>query len=134
MRNLKFWTVNILMLTLFFAFSHAGTHTVNLTAYTSTVGQTDSTPFRTSIGARVHHGGVAASPDIIRRYGYGAKVKITRVFQRRGCNPTYLRSRNYVINDTTNARYSSRVDVWFQSYRSAINFGRCVASVEILRR
>lgn len=43
--------------------------TCTVTSYQSLPAQTDSSPNYTSIGERTHHGGVAASRDLMKRWG-----------------------------------------------------------------
>jgi 3D (Asp-Asp-Asp) domain-containing protein len=104
---------------------------VHVTAYNSLPNQTDSTPFRTSTGERVGNGVVAFSQNLIRKYGYGATVKINYFERSRGCNPALLKRKFFVVKDTTNPRFVNRMDIWFAKYRDAINFGKCNAMVTI---
>ena len=104
---------------------------VYMTAYTSTVAQTDSTPFHTSTGERVRPGIVALSPNLIRKYGYNSTVTIEFFERSLGCNPKILKRTSFITKDTTNARFTNRVDVWLSKYSDAINFGKCRAVVKI---
>lgn len=57
-----------------------GSGTCTVTSYQSVKGQTDSSPHFTSIGDHTHKGGVAASRDLLKRWGgpldYGDYVYI----------------------------------------------------------
>lgn len=117
---------------LFGATAIAGKHTVRVTSYNSLQSQTDSTPFITSTGTRTRIGVVAASPDIIKRYGFGAKVTFTRFLPSRGCNPKYFpKNATFFIEDSTAARKTNQIDVWLPTRNQSINFGSCYAAVLI---
>ena len=47
---------------------------VRVTAYSATPAETDSDPWITSIMHRPRSGTIAASTDVLRRFGYGTKV------------------------------------------------------------
>ncbi len=90
---------------------------VVVTAYSSTVGQTDDTPFLTASLTDVRPGIIALSRDLIRRYtpdapfAYGDRV--------------FIKGQGiFVVEDTMNKRYSRRADIWFPSRDEAIQFGR----------
>ena len=107
---------------------------VQVTSYNSLVGQTDSTPNITATGTRTRYGVVAASRDLVRAYGYGAKVKIVKWNTARGCNPNIVpKNMTFVIEDTMNARFTRKIDIWMPSRTQSINFGRCVAQIQIYR-
>ncbi len=90
---------------------------VTVTAYSSTVGQTDSTPFITASMTHVRPGVIALSRDLIRRYNpnapfaYGDQV----VIEGHGI---------FTVEDTMNQRYSKRADIWFPSTSEALQFGK----------
>jgi 3D (Asp-Asp-Asp) domain-containing protein len=98
-----------------------GTHPVvariTCTAYSSTIAQCDSTPFETATLKAPRRGYLALSRDLIRTYTpgapfeYGDKVEIIGVgiFQ---------------VEDTMNARWERRADLWMPSTAEAISFGR----------
>jgi 3D (Asp-Asp-Asp) domain-containing protein len=101
---------------------------VTVTGYSSDVYQTDATPTRTSIGARTTWGVVAASRDLIKRYGYHATVRFSHI----SCKKySYLRDMVFVVKDTMHPRMYNTIDIWFPSRRQALNFGKCSAQVEI---
>ena len=90
---------------------------VIVTAYSSTRGQTDSTPFLTASMTQVRPGVIALSRDLIQRYNpnapfaYGDQVLI----EGHGV---------FTVEDTMNERYSKRADIWFPSTSEAIEFGK----------
>ena len=85
------------------------TFDLTVTAYSSTVDQCDSDPFTTASGTRVHDGTVAANFLPV-----GTHV----VF------PNYSGNKIYTIEDRTNAKYSSRADIWMVSRGAALQFGK----------
>ncbi len=89
---------------------------VPITAYSSEVGQTDSTPFITANGTHVHEGTIAAN-----FLPFGTKVKIPRLFG----------DRVFIVEDRMNARYDKRVDVWMPDTPSARRFGLRNAEIEV---
>lgn len=71
---------------------------VILTAYSSTLAQTDSTPFNTSNGLQVYDGLIAAN-----WLPYGTRVKFPELFG----------DKIFTINDRMHPRYGrSRADLW----------------------
>ena len=91
--------------------------TVSATAYSSTVGQCDSSPFVTASGARVHFGTVAAN-----FLPFGTKIKI----------PDYFGDQIFVVEDRMSNRYWHKVDIWMPTYKEAIQFGRRNIRIVIL--
>lgn len=85
------------------------------TAYSSSVGQTDSNPYRTASGTTVHPGTLAAN-----FLPFGAAVQIN--------------GENYTVEDRLNERYNDRaiVDVWFSGQAEAFAFGVRVVELEVL--
>lgn len=81
---------------------------VEATAYTSTVAQTDSSPFVTASGKRVHEGTLAAN-----FLPFGTRVRL----------PDHFGDREFVVEDRLASRFHNRVDVWFPEYGQAIQFG-----------
>lgn len=82
---------------------------VTVTAYSSTVDQTDADPFTTASGQRVHTGIVALSQDLLRTYPFGSRVEL--------CS-------TYEVQDTMHSRIRRTADIWMTSRSSAIAFGR----------
>ena len=91
---------------------------VTVTAYSSTRDQTDSTPFITGSGTRVHPGTLALSPDMLRRIPYGTTV--------------LLGGRAYTVEDAMHPRWTARADIWFPRRRAAIAWGVRKAELVIL--
>ncbi|MFA5086711.1 MAG: hypothetical protein WC470_00160 [Candidatus Paceibacterota bacterium] len=82
---------------------------VVITAYSSTVDQTDDTPFITANGTRVRDGIVANN-----MLPFGAKIMI----------PELYGNKEFVVADRMNASKSDyHIDIWFPSYLEAKNFG-----------
>jgi 3D (Asp-Asp-Asp) domain-containing protein len=93
---------------------------VHSTAYNSTPGQTDSSPYITATGTRVRSGVVALSRDLLRRFPYGTRVTIEDMSGRYN---SFLRGRVFVVEDTMNVRIGNTVDVWMNSRREAMSWG-----------
>ncbi len=85
------------------------TFRVVVTAYSSTRDQTDASPFITASGTHVHDGTLAANFLPI-----GTKVTF----------PKYSGDKVYIVEDRTNPKYSSRVDIWFPTRAAALQFGK----------
>ena len=90
---------------------------VTITAYSSRVEETDSTPFIAASGKRVHDGMVAAN-----WLPMGTKVRI----------PAFFGDKIFVVEDRMHARNAEKLDIWFASTEAARNFGVKIATVEIL--
>lgn len=76
------------------------------TAYSSTVDQTDASPFITASGTHVHDGTLAA--NLLR---FGTKVMI----------PDHYGNKIFIVEDRM--RDNHKVDVWFPSRGEAFKFG-----------
>lgn len=85
------------------------TFDLTVTAYSSTVDQCDADPFTTASGTHVHDGTVAAN-----FLPFGTHVTF----------PDYSGDKVYTIEDRTNAKYSSRADIWMVSREAALQFGK----------
>lgn len=83
------------------------------TAYSSTVGQTDQTPWVGRCG-RVYAGTVAVSRDLLRLIDCGKRVRLFVQGQRF----------DLVVWDTMAADQRWRVDIWMSSTADAIRWGR----------
>lgn len=89
---------------------------VDVTGYSSSRDQCDADPFTTASNTQVRDGIVALSRDLIRRYNpdapftWGDRVHLEGVGE-------------FVVEDSMNARYRNRVDIWFPDRRSAANWG-----------
>ncbi|TSC91331.1 MAG: hypothetical protein CEN90_460 [Parcubacteria group bacterium Licking1014_17] len=91
--------------------------TVTVTAYSSTPGQTDSTPFITARNTMVRDGIVAAN-----FLPFGTKIKI----------PEKFGNKVFVVEDRMNSRYDKRIDVWFENTQTALEFGVKNLKIQIL--
>ncbi|MEK9158199.1 MAG: hypothetical protein AAB638_03410 [Patescibacteria group bacterium] len=101
------------------------THTVSLSAYSSSVDETDSTPFITAANTYVRDGIVASNlinPETGRRYAFGTAIKI----------PDLFGDKIFIIEDRMNSRYVNNVDVWVTSKKAAREIGRRTLVVEIV--
>ena len=88
------------------------------TAYSSTVDQTDDTPFITASNTRVRDGIVAAN-----FLPFGTKIRI----------PEFYGDKVFVVEDRMNWKKSNyHFDVWFSSYWDAKNFGAKRTYIEVL--
>lgn len=84
---------------------------MNITAYTNSPKETEGDPNVTASGSTVKVGGVAASRDIIKKYGYGTKIFIKPL------------NKTYEINDTMSSRWKNRIDVFMYDRQKALQFG-----------
>ncbi len=96
---------------------------VTATAYTSHVGQTDSTPNIAAWGDRLHSGmkAIAVSRDLLKQYGlkHRQKVRIKGL------------SGEYVVLDKMNKRWRKKIDIYMgMNKRKAFQWGR--RKVEIM--
>ena len=90
-----------------------------ITAYSSTVDQTDNSPFTTASGAKVKSGIVANNA-----LPFGTEVKI----------PELYGDRTLVVKDRLHPRKGNRhLDIWFPSEEQAIEFGSKTATVEVVK-
>jgi 3D (Asp-Asp-Asp) domain-containing protein len=87
------------------------------TGYSSSVWETDSTPFTTAANTRTRHGIVAMSRDLLRRYNPDAPFAFGDVVTISGVG-------DFIVEDSMNDRWRRRVDVWFPSRSAAVSFGR----------
>lgn len=85
-----------------------GVRLVEMTAYTSEVGQTDQSPFVTANGTRVRDGIVAA--NFLK-------------FQTRIRLPELYGDKIFVVTDRMHERYTNRVDIWMEKKSEALRFG-----------
>lgn len=91
---------------------------VIITAYSSTVSQTDDTPFITASGSYVRDGIVANN-----LLPFGTKIRIPDVYG----------DKIFVVEDRMNRKKGHyHVDVWFSDYWQALSFGAKRTTIEIL--
>lgn len=93
-------------------------HRTTITAYSSTVDQTDCTPFITASGSWVEDGIVAAN-----FLPFNTKIRI----------PEYFGDKVFVVKDRMNRRHNNRVDIWFSTRKEATNFGITQTDIEVLK-
>jgi 3D (Asp-Asp-Asp) domain-containing protein len=86
------------------------------TGYSSSVIETDDTPFITATNTRTRNGVLALSRDLLRRFTPGAPFSFGDRVHISGLG-------YFVVEDVMNARWTQRVDVWFPSRGEAIHFG-----------
>jgi 3D (Asp-Asp-Asp) domain-containing protein len=86
------------------------------TGYSSSVWETDDTPFITASNTRTRPGVVALSRDMLRRYdgrapfSFGDEIHISGIG-------------DFVVEDSMNRRWRKRLDIWFPSREEAAEFG-----------
>lgn len=90
---------------------------VIVTAYSSTVDQTDDTPFITASGSWVREGIVAAN-----FVPMGTRIMLPELYGKKV----------FIVEDRMHPRKKYQVDIWFASYTEAKNFGAKLVNVEIL--
>ena len=90
---------------------------VVVTAYSSTVEQTDGTPFTTASGKEVRDGIVAAN-----MLPLGTKIKIPELFG----------DKIFVVEDRMHPKNYGKVDIWFPSRQEAKVFGVKQTSIVVL--
>ncbi|MFN3179860.1 MAG: 3D domain-containing protein [Thermus sp.] len=112
------------------------TMVLEATAYTSSVRETDSTPFITATGMRTRLGVLAVSPDLLKVLPFGTKVRLKdlgSVYGRgRGQFDYLFRDRIFVVADVMHPRMREKVDVWLPDRATALRFGRRVVSLEVV--
>lgn len=96
-------------------------YTLTITAYSSTVDQCDGTPCITANGFDLcaHN-----QEDVIAAnfLPFGTRVRI----------PEYFGDRIFTVQDSMNARYYHRADVWLKSRQAAQEFGLVYTTLEVL--
>lgn len=90
---------------------------VTVTGYSSSVEETDDTPFTTALGTKVRPGVAAAN-----WLPLGAEIKM----------PDLFGDQVFVIEDRMNRRHPNRVDIWFPTANEALRFGIRETRIEIL--
>ncbi|MGC9599412.1 MAG: hypothetical protein ABSE18_03445 [Minisyncoccia bacterium] len=90
---------------------------VRVTAYASTPDETDSTPFITASGMRVHDGIVATNV-----LPFGTKIKI----------PALFGEKTFTVEDRMAPRMKNVVDVWMPTRAAALRFGANDADIAIV--
>lgn len=95
----------------------AGSRIVNITAYTSSVEETDDTPFETAMGTRTRNGVVAAN-----FLPFGTKIKIPKLFG----------DKIFTVEDRMHTKYSDRVDIWVETKAEAYWIGLRTLEIIVL--
>ncbi|MBI2628400.1 MAG: 3D domain-containing protein [Candidatus Niyogibacteria bacterium] len=90
---------------------------VVLTGYSSTIDQTDDTPFITASNTRVRDGVVAAN-----FLAFGTKVQI----------PALFGNKIFIVEDRMAKKHNNKIDIWFSERYLAKNFGVKETEVMIL--
>ena len=90
---------------------------MSITGYSSSVNETDNTPFITAKGTYVRDGIVASN-----FLPFGTAIKIPEIFG----------NKIFVVEDRMNSRYWYNVDIWFPSKDLAKTFGRKTLKIEIV--
>ncbi len=93
------------------------TKDVIVTAYSSTVDQTDDSPFITASGTRVKDGIIACN-----FLPFGAKVRFPDVYG----------NKIFVVEDRMALRNSHKIDIWFETRDQAKQFGVKYLRIEVL--
>ncbi len=89
---------------------------VDVTAYSSTYDQCDRDPFITASNTQVRVGIVALSRDLLQRYNPDAPFTWGDHVYLEGIG-------EFIVEDSMNARFSRRVDIWFPERVTAKNWG-----------
>ncbi|MFA6511914.1 MAG: hypothetical protein WCV86_02195 [Patescibacteria group bacterium] len=91
---------------------------LTVTAYSSTVDQTDGDPFTAASGARVFDGMLAHNT-----LPFGTKVRI----------PEYFGDKVFIVLDRLNPRYGQYMaDIWMETREQAKQWGARIVTIEIL--
>lgn len=88
-----------------------------ITAYSSSVDETDETPFVTASGSYVRSGIVAAN-----FLPFGAAIRMPEIFG----------ERVFVVEDRLHEKNNDRIDIWLPSKKEALEFGVKISEIEIL--
>ena len=101
-------------------FKTVGTLPAIITAYSSTPGQTDDSPFITAAGTSVRDGIVANN-----YLSFGTKIRIPEIYG----------DKVFIVEDRMHWKKSNyHIDVWFLEYSEALAFGAKRTYIEILGR
>ncbi|TBH17560.1 hypothetical protein ETP66_08850 [Thermus thermamylovorans] len=106
------------------------------TAYTSSPRETWGNPFVTATGTRTRIGVLAVSRDLLGVLPYGTRVRLrdlgTVHGRGKGQFDPFFREVVFVVEDTMNARWRNRVDVWMPDRATALRFGRRLVELEVV--
>ena len=87
------------------------------TGYSSSVIETDSTPWITASNTKPRRGVVALSRDLLKRYTPDAPFQFGDVVHITGFG-------NFVVEDSMHWRWGKRLDIWFPTREDAFAFGK----------
>jgi len=90
---------------------------VLITAYSSSIDETDNTPLITASGNYVRPGVAAAN-----FLAFGTKVRLPKIFG----------NQIFIVEDRLHEKNNDRVDIWFPSKEEALRFGSQISEMEIL--
>ncbi|MFQ5511762.1 MAG: 3D domain-containing protein [Candidatus Krumholzibacteriia bacterium] len=86
------------------------------TGYSSSVWETDSSPFVTAANTPTRNGILAMSRDLLDKYTPDAPFSFGDYVHIPGLG-------DFLVEDSMNARWDNRVDIWFPSRMEALRFG-----------
>ena len=95
------------------------------TGYSSTVRETDDTPFVTASNTRTRPGIVALSRDLLRRYNPRAPFSFGDVVHISGLG-------DFIVEDSMHWRWRRRIDIWFPAPHLAWRFGKREVTISML--
>ncbi len=141
MRRMRNW-IAVLLAGLLLGVQASGPTVLVLkaTAYTSSVRETDATPFVTATGARTRFGIIAVSRDLLGSdLPYGSKVKIEdlgdwRSGRGKGRFDAMLKDVVFVVEDTMHKRKRQQIDVWMPDRSLALKWGVRRVRITVLQR
>src|SRR3990167_6465926 len=90
---------------------------LTVTAYSSSVDETDSTPFVTASGTKTRDGVIASN-----LFPFGTQVKI----------PEFFGEQVFVVEDRMHSRFADRIDVWIPAKHQPVRFGKRETHIEIV--
>ncbi len=106
---------------------------VVVTAYSSTPEQTEGDPTVTATGQSVRPGILAVSRDLLgTQLPYGTQVRVVEIrADEEGCGG-YPTSTIFEVQDTMAESIVNQVDIWMPSLQEAVDWGICVATLEVV--
>ncbi len=89
---------------------------VSASGYSSSVAETDTTPFITAANTSTRLGVLAVSRDLLSEYTPGAPFSFGDRAHISGLG-------DFLVEDVMSARWTNRIDVWFPTREQAVRFG-----------
>ena len=89
---------------------------VSASGYSSSVAETDTTPFVTAANTATRLGVLAMSRDLLSEYTPGAPFSF-------GDRAHIAGLGDFLVEDVMSARWTNRIDVWFPTREQAVRFG-----------